>query len=112
VRIDVGKGYEFVPKWNNNRDDDEPVKIHCRYLTTEERNRYTRLDAGEQTMADYQGMVRAAVERIENLAVDGDKIESARDLLDAKGLGGLFSELCIDIVRQNGADASFLNGSG
>ena len=92
--------YEYIPHWNENKKEDKPVKVFCRYLTTPEREKYISVgyvsvdgELQRRTSFDNSGIVRASVIKIENLKVNGVEIKTAGDLLGIRGLSSLATEI-------------------
>jgi hypothetical protein len=108
--IEVKDRETFVPQWNGNRDKDpdDQIRVHYRYLNAGERERYVYLDKdtrfstdGKPEMVlhqDQSGLTRAMVTLIENLAVKGKngvtEIKTADQLYSTAGVPNrLLSEI-------------------
>ena len=109
----VSRNVEYVPTWNGNRDDPNPVRVTLRFLNTAQRTTllpwHTESDGRSVMNPDRRGLLLAAVERIENLIMlDRDtgtrhEVRTARDLLEAVGLEVLAIELTTQVVIMSGS---------
>jgi hypothetical protein len=80
MKIKVKRTDIFIPKYDGNREDSEPVKVHYRFLTAAERTDFIsilpiKIVNGEpeiEMKQDNAGMVRKMVSRIENLSMEID----------------------------------------
>ena len=111
--ITVERTYEFVPVFNENKSEADPIKFKLRQLTTAERQRLMAIDPvkialssesgnGVALDVNYEGLFRTAVQKIENLSVNQTKITTAGEFLSSPALGDLLIEVCMEIVQQNG----------
>ena len=109
MKITFDDTYEFVPAWNGNKADAEPITFKLRYLTSPERSRCIQKDIivvdGEKTQikVNYREreMFELSVEKITGLDANGKKVETAKDFLAEKRLSGLFDEVVNEIVARN-----------
>ena len=110
MKVTLNKESEYIPEWNDNRNDEDPIKFHLRDLTTAERDSYVKFKLVEgkepKTEADFQMIFSKCVKKIDNLEVDGEKIDSARKLLNTAGLWPLFMEVATYISAHNMAATS------
>ncbi len=108
MKLTFDDKYEFIPKWNGNESDPEPVNIKCRYLSSPERSRCIK----KEILADNDkstvkivyhevDLFTLSVEKIENLEVNGKKIKTATEFLAEENLSSLFDEIVNEIVRRN-----------
>ena len=108
MKLTFDDKYEFIPKWNGNETDSEPVKILCRYLSSPERSRCIK----KEILADNDkstvkivyhevDLFTLSVEKIENLEVNGKKVKTAAEFLAEENLSSLFDEIVNEIVRRN-----------
>jgi len=102
MKIAVKKKDVFVPEWNGNMQDPEPIKVHFNYLTAGERSAYigiepVRIKDGEPEIVvkqDAPGLTRRMVNRIENLEVGGVLVDDAKKLYSTVGVPqGLIQEI-------------------
>jgi hypothetical protein len=102
--VDVVQEKVYVPKWNGNRElpESEQIRVTHRFLKAGERKSYIYLDDlkldGEGKIAnadrvyhqDEQGLVKALVTKIENLALNVDgktvNIKTGAALYDTIGV--------------------------
>lgn len=105
MELTIERNYEFVPEWNGNKKDANPIVFEMRRLSTGERDKfmeYTFTTDGQLQIApDRQGMFLAAVVNIRNLKMNGENISKPRDLLSSPGLDAVFAEVVTDIIAQN-----------
>ena len=105
MKLELTQQVEYVPEWNENQKDSEPISFTLRHLTTAERAKCTDTGQTEQghlhIKPDYERMFRLAVVKIENLDVGGKQLETARDVLATPGLYMLFFEVALYILNMN-----------
>jgi len=109
MKITLARDAEYIPEWNGNRDDPEPVVFHLRYLTTAERQQcmereYLPDKNGGVRVAikpDQERMFKLAVRKIENLEVNGRPLTTAGDVLSTPGLDLLFIEVSLYVLTMN-----------
>lgn len=103
--IRIGKTYDFIPEWEGNKEEAQPVVFHMRYLTTGERETLIRYEFGEdgkvKIVPDRKGLLQAAVLSIEGLKVNGEPCASIRSLLSYPGFDFLVIEAVADVMAQN-----------
>lgn len=100
---------EYIPSWNGNKAEATPVRVMLRFLNTAQRTSlmpWVSDGKGNATMEpDRNGLVRAAVLKIENLTqvVDGKRVEirTGYDLLGGFGFDALAIELATEIIGMN-----------
>jgi len=95
----------YIPEWNENKklDSGKQVVISWRYPTVAERNKIKyfkpiRFADGElinevELIIDRDLMTKTCIYKIDNLNVNGKKIENGTDLKKVAGLGLLCDEL-------------------
>ena len=105
MKINIARESEYIPEWNDNESNDEPIKFFLRDLTTAERDGCISLKVNEKGESvidpDYQKIFRRGVIRIENLEVNDEKIKTAEMVLKTPGLWNLFLEVAGRILLQN-----------
>jgi len=114
MRVIAKSGLVYIPDWNGNKKEQEQIKIHYRYLTGPEYDRFVGIGnvkfdeegnpiGGFEFKLDKEGMVREGIEKIENLYVDDVKIETAEELCKRPELAGLYKEFAdfyLEINRE------------
>ncbi len=96
--------YEYIPEWNDNKEDPKPAKVTIKLLTASERDsclEYETVDGELAVKPNMQRFVTYGVSAIENLTVNGKEILSGKMLCRTVGLDGLYSELATEVVRSN-----------
>jgi hypothetical protein len=88
MKIDLVKEFEFIPEWNDNQEDENPIKFVFRHLTAGEVDSIVSLDGKYDTSRVF----KLSTLRIENLEVNGEKITTADKLLGSPGLAPLMYE--------------------
>jgi len=112
MKLTVERDTVFIPEFRDNDQESWPVKIKLRQLTTGERQRLLKIDpvnlalsasngGGYQFDVNYEGLFTQAVQGIENLEVNNERITTAEAFLKAPGLQDLFLEVVMEIVKQN-----------
>lgn len=114
MKIKVKQSETFIPIWNGNSEEKEPIKVVYRFPTPGERDEYVRaLPAkfvnGEPVVEfknDAQGLVKCLCQRIESLEleVNGKKvlIDDAGKLYGTEGIPiGLVREIEGEILAAS-----------
>jgi len=105
MRLTIAKEGEYIPEWNGNKEDDEPIKFVLRHLTTGERERAIEFGMAEDGKSvvkpDLRSLFRTAVVRVENLHVNDKSLTKADDVLSAPDLYDLFVEVAVYVLAQN-----------
>ena len=109
MKITLAKDAEYIPEWNGNREDPEPVVFHLRYLTTAERQQCMEKeylpdkDGGIRVAVkpDQERMFKLAVKKIEHLEVNGRELVTAKEVLETPGLDSLFLEVSLHVLTMN-----------
>lgn len=98
MKIKVKKTDTFIPEWNGNREEKDPIKIVHRFLTAGERDDYVGIEPvtlkdGEPEITvrqDNPGMTKRMITRIENLEVevgtDTVRVDDAGKLYSTPGI--------------------------
>jgi len=99
------KEVEYIPEWNENREEDEPITFTLRYITDAERSRCQVPRFDEQgnpaVEVDYEGFVKCGVTKIENFKVNGKEITTARQFSKLSGFHQLHMEVALKIFSLN-----------
>jgi hypothetical protein len=103
---------EYIPEWNENKKEQNPVRVTLRYLNTSQRVTlmpWTADAKGNAVMSpDMNGLIRVAVDRIDNLwqMIEGkrEEIKTGSALLAAYGFEGLVIEIMQQIMGMNGRE--------
>lgn len=105
MKLVIDKEQEYIPSWNDNEADDEPIKFILSNLTTTERDACVDLSFGENgdplLKPDMQRIFAKGVKRIENLWVNGGQISTPAAMMAAPGLYELFLEVASEILARN-----------
>jgi hypothetical protein len=103
------KEVEYVPEWNENRKEKDPIKIRLRFLNNSQRSDLIRWKADSSGQInldpDRRGLILTGVTKIENLWIVEDgirkEIKSGMALLQTYGLEALMIELATEIIGMN-----------
>ena len=108
MRYNIKKEIEFIPSWEGNDKQDEPIKFYLKHLNVTER------DDIFSPVADETGRVKVklnsikaftiGVSKIENLTVDGKEITTPRAMLQLPGFYELMIEVATRIMTMNAFD--------
>ena len=112
MRVIANKGLIYIPEWNKNKKESEPIRIHYRYLTGPEYDRFVGIGTPEfdengipkggfTLNLDKEGMVRAGVEKIENLQVGDLRITSVDLLCTTSEVAGIYREFAEFYLEAN-----------
>jgi hypothetical protein len=105
----TAKSVEYIPDWNKNKEDANPIRVTLNYLNTAQRGQLLPWRADEKGNAimepDRRGLLLSGIAKIENLIVveDGVRkdVRTSRALLEAYGLEALAIELATQIIGMN-----------
>lgn len=113
MKITFSTTEEFIPEWNGNKDApaDERIVFHWRKPTNEDRDQIRILTPLKFTASgqiidemafDYDKvkLIKSCVTKIDNLEVNGKKIETGRAFALVSGLGELFDEVCMYLTPR------------
>lgn len=103
------KEVEYVPEWNDNRKEQNPIRVKLRFLNNAQRSDLIRWKADQSGQInldpDRRGLIMAGVVKIENLWVVDDgvrkEIRSGIALMQSYGLEALVIELATEIIGMN-----------
>ena len=112
MRVIANTGLIYIPEWNKNKKETDPIKLHYRYLTGPEYDRFVGIGTPEfdeegnpkggfTLKLDKEGMVRCGIEKIENLYVGDDTITTAEQLCTVPELAGLYREFIDFYLEAN-----------
>ncbi len=100
--------FEIIPEWNDNKKEDKPVSVDCRYLTTPERadvfeskNVVTTGQYRIETVIHKEKLLKLSIKNIENLIVNKEGIKTAGQLVKHPGLSALAEELANRLYTKN-----------
>jgi len=101
----VSKDIVYIPDWDDNKEDAEPIKATLKYLTDAERSRCSTVgqDAKGNVNVElnYELLVKLGVVGFESFKVNGEEIKTARQFLDLSGFSLLLIELGSQIFIMN-----------
>jgi hypothetical protein len=96
---------EFIPKWNGNDKQDEPIKFTIRALNTVERDSiFTishNLDGVPLVKTDFLKAFRIGVVRVSGLTVDGAEVSKAEEVIKLPGFYELVLEVGTEVIARN-----------
>lgn len=116
MEVQVKRTIDYIPKWNKNQKDKNPIVFHLRYLSTGElqdciKSKPSTYDAetkkvtGGEIIQDDKKWFNLGIMEIDNLEVnDGTNktpITTGRELLLQPGLDNLYYEVLAYIKRMN-----------
>ena len=79
--------HEYIPEWNDNEKEAEPVTIILKPLCAGNRAILLELFSSVKEEKYMDFAVRHGVKEIKNLTVDGKPIKTGQELLDSFGAG-------------------------
>lgn len=108
MKLTISSEFDYIPEWNDNQDEDEPIVFHCRYLTAGERDKVmdfsTSFEDGEpvpKATIDRRAVIEKCVKSIENLTINSRNVTTAKQLIEEPALGGLYMEVAMELVSRN-----------
>lgn len=112
MRVIANKGLVYIPEWNKNKKETEPIKLHYRYLTGPEYDKFVGIGpiefnedgqqiGGFQFKLDKEGMVRCGIEKIENLQVGEMAITTADQLCTTPEVASIYREFIEFYLEAN-----------
>ena len=107
--IKIVKESEFIPQWNDNREQADPLRVLLQALTTTQRTECVDFGVDENGQTVVRPKLRLlckyGVKEIKNLSAEGTPIKTVDDLLSSRG-GGLevlLTEIGMEILVRNRA---------
>ena len=110
MEVQVKRTIDYIPDWNKNKKDKNPIEFHLRYLSTEEEdecmevvplriiNAETRETSGGEIIQHDKKRFCYSVVKIKNLQVKDDnktvEVTTAKELLAQPG----FELLYLDVL--------------
>lgn len=99
MNVKIEKTFEFIPGWNNNKDNEQPITVNGSYLTNTQLDRCLKI--GTEISIDRKQYLKESKIKISNLNVDGKLIITSEDLLGACGLSQLYTEITTHLIEIN-----------
>lgn len=109
MKVKLSRTNTFVPTWNENDElpEEEQIKVHYKYLTTEDRNNFVIYSNNMSVASIAKEVFLKSVEKIENLyiEVDGEEVEATPEqIIDMPDMYELFSEISTEIITASSLD--------
>ena len=104
MKLTIEKEYEYIPAWNDNEKEADPITIKMRALTEFERDKVITqryVEGGLETTTNKGEAIRRGVVSIENLFVNNQAVKTAKDLLDTPGVTALISEIATEVILRS-----------
>lgn len=115
MRVIASTGMEYIPTWNRNKKEKDPIKIKYRYLTGPEKDRIMGVvmpefdENGKQVgrfklRIDNERLIKTSILSIENLDIyeDGSTIQAnAAHICNSPDLANLYTELVNFFLAEN-----------
>ena len=105
MKFTLAREKEYIPTWEGNDKQDEPVKFTLRYLNTVERDDIISPAFGEDGKVNikpnYAKAFKLGVVKIEGMNVDGVQVRSPADFLKLSGFYELFLEVAGQVMMMN-----------
>ena len=106
MEINIASGeQEYIPEWNNNKNDAKPVKFILKFLTTGDKadcfNTFWDARGKMQIMTDNKLLLQRGCVRIENLRFNGQDVKTVYEFLQTNGLDNLLIEVATVILEMN-----------
>lgn len=107
--IKVSKGGSFLPEWgNDNRPEEEKIRIHYRFLSFSEQQGMLTSSDLERTFYYESKLLGKMITNIENLEieVEGKKkeIKTGVELINEPGLDELSLECWLEVRSKSAVD--------
>ncbi len=103
MKLSIEKEYDYIPEWNGNKNDEQPIVFHLRGITDIEREKCITkkyVDGNVEMHTNESQLFRYAVQSIENLEINERQIKTATEFLALPGLSGLFSEVIVEVITN------------
>ena len=103
MKLSIEKEYDYIPEWNGNKNDEQPIVFHLRGITDIEREKCITkkyVDGNVEMHTNESQLFRYAVQSIENLEINERQIKTAAEFLALPGLSGLFSEIIVEVITN------------
>jgi len=99
------KEVEYIPEWNKNQEEAEPMAFTLRYLTNAERSKCQKTlfdDKGNpQIEFNNELLVKFGVSGIAHFKVNGKEITTAREFNALVGFPELHVEIATQVLVMN-----------
>lgn len=104
TKADMGVRHTYIPEvdWNIECEDEDRVSVECEYFRPAERTKYTSFSKEGTSGIDIERIFRDKVKKINNLLINGNKIETADKLLkfpSTKELDALVNDVVIHLLN-------------
>ena len=103
--------YDYIPTWNGNQQEPDPIKFRLRLLSTDQRDDAIRQEIHEDgtvgIVPNKKRLIMRGIVSIENFSIDGQSIKTAADWLRAPSdmmLDTLYAEVSTEIMAKNFGD--------
>lgn len=80
VPVALEQEYWWVPEWNENKKDANPIRFRKRMLTAGQRLKLVTFRDGQPHIENEQVFL-VSVQEVENLSASGKAVSTARDVL-------------------------------
>lgn len=105
MKFTLAKEREYIPTWEGNDKQEEPIKFTLRYLNTVERDDIISPQFGEDGKVNikpnYIKAFKLGVSKIEGFNVDGSQVKTSIEFLKLTGFYELFLEVAGQVLMQN-----------
>jgi hypothetical protein len=102
MRLNLATHGQFVPSWNNNKEEDKPIVIHYKRIVGEMSGDLLTFQTNGDCKFDHARIMLKCVTEIENLQdAFGKDLEKAEDVLKAVGTQGLVTEVAMHIINDS-----------
>ena len=108
MKLKINQTGEFIPKWNDNENEENPIKFEFTKITPAlmakivSKKVIYRDDEPEITIEfDFDKIVKNCITKIENLEINGAAIRFASEILKQSGLGDLITEIGSHILQES-----------
>ena len=109
MKLSLSKEIEYIPEWNDNKKEADPIIAIFRHLTTDQRNDCmdTGFDKNNKMIIkpDLGKIFRWALVELKNLDIDDEMIKTANDVLKKPGLYNLFMELALYALNMDALES-------
>lgn len=103
--FNLKENYVIIPEWGGNKEDANPMEIHCSYLDPGQLDECTTVGS-DGVHLDRKKYFTLSVNKLVNCNINGKGIFTAKEFLKQKKLSGLYVEVTTKMISLNNEEPS------
>lgn len=105
MELNITTHADYIPEWNNNKEDLTPIKIEYKRITGELSGKLLVINSDQSGTFNYSLIIQKCITKIENLKINGLKIYEPQQLLDSVCTQGLIVEIANHIIADSNIES-------